>query len=56
MSNFESLSPDPNTAFVAPGDLGWRDWFLRLRDFLQGVCKTKEDVEALNITVDGGSP
>ena len=56
MSDFNELSPDPYTAFTPPGDAGWRDWFLRLQAFLQGVCKTKQDVEALGITVDGGGP
>ncbi len=56
MSDFNELSPDPFTAFTPPGDTGWRDWFLRLRDFLQGVCKTKQDVEALDIDVTGGTP
>lgn len=56
MSDFRELSPDPFTAFTPPGDTGWRDWFLRLHGFLQEVCKTAEDVEALDITIDGGTP
>lgn len=56
MSNFNELSPDPNTEFIPPGDVNWRDWFLRLQAFLQGVCKTKKDVEALVIDIDGGTP
>lgn len=56
MSDFRDLSPDPRTPFTPPGDLGWRDWFLRLQAFLQGVVKTKADAENLGITIDGGGP
>ena len=56
MSDFNELSPDPRTAFTGTGEVGWRDWFLRLQNFLQGVVKTKADAEALGITIDGGGP
>ena len=39
MSDFRELSPDPKTAFVAPGDTGWRDWFLKLGAFLVDIVK-----------------
>ena len=41
MTDFKFLPPDPYTAFVAPGDVAWRDYFMRQQGFLKDVVKTK---------------
>ena len=39
MADFTELTPDPSTSFTPPGDIGWRDYFLRQQAFLQSVTK-----------------
>ena len=39
MADFTELTPDPSTTFTPPGDIGWRDYFLRQQAFLQSVTK-----------------
>jgi len=39
MANFTELTPDPSTAFTPPGDIGWRDYFLRQQAFLSDITK-----------------
>ncbi len=56
MSDFKEKPIDPRTPFDGEGKVHWLDWFLKLWLFLQGVCKTKQDVEALDIDVTGGTP
>ena len=45
MASFTELTPDPNTAFVAPGDSAWRDYFLRQQGFLQNIVKSDTPVK-----------